>query len=80
MDDNDRPVFIDHIFFQLTAKLTNELNVINVDPPTFEVLVIKKALTVMSMWKFVIHNEQQTLQVKIPPRSFARLISSNIDE
>lgn len=79
MEEADRPTNIDHIFFQLSNKLTDELRAINVEPPTVEVLITRKALNVLSMWKFVIHNEPQTLRVKVSPRSFAKLITSNTD-
>ncbi len=80
MEDVSVPIFVDSIFIQVTNLLTDELKSMKVDPPSYEVLVIKKALTVMSMWKFVIHNEPQTLRVKVSPISFAKLISSNTDE
>ena len=80
MEEADRPTHIEHIFSQVTKQLADELKSMNADPPTVEVMVTREALSIMSMWKFVVHSEPQTLQVKVSPRSFAKLIASNTDE
>lgn len=81
MESNDKPIPVEKIFIILNEMLKTELEVVTgKDNARLEMRTVQKAISCVSVWRFVVYNEiVNGKPVTIAPRKFIKVIRSNLD-